>query len=129
MSSMGMQLDIRPVLEYYGVTNPPHGPGWRPVRCPFHDDKTASAGSNGKGFKCQACGVKGDAISLIREREDLDYQDSVRKYEEISGRSYGSLSKAIAPKRRRPLSDEPRDYERNSGLFSLGIRRRPDSGS
>lgn len=129
MSSTEIELDIGPVLEYYGCINPPNGPGWRSLKCPFHEDSVASARSNGKGFACHGCGMKGSALSLLMEREYLDYQGSILKYEEITGTSHESLRATKTWKRRKPLSDEPRDYERNSGIFSLGLRRRPASGA
>jgi len=53
---------IAAYLEHIGAKLPAVGSGWRKIRCPFHPDKTASAGINfdeGR-FKCHACGVAGD---------------------------------------------------------------------
>ena len=43
-----------------------HG-GWRPVRCPFHDDRSPSASANVSvdAFKCFSCDIMGDSWSLI----------------------------------------------------------------
>lgn len=116
------------VLEYYGAENPPEGPGWKTMLCPFHEEKRPSARSNGKGFICNGCGVRGDAISLIKEREDVDYYTAVTKYEEITGDKCHALSEAARRDRRRPFSDQlsesKRDYEGNGNIFSVGSRKR-----
>jgi DNA primase len=63
------------------------------MRCPFHDDKQASASVNlAKGaFRCHGCDAKGDAIGLIKTREGLDYQGAIQFAEEILGRSCGGV--------------------------------------
>lgn len=113
------------LLEHYGVFNPPEGPRWKPFRCPFHEDKTASASSNGFGFICFACGVKGDPITLIKEREGIDYHSAVEFYEGITGEEFPKLRRAVAARRYRPsLSSEKADYERDDIFVSLGTSTR-----
>ena len=45
--------------------------GRRPMRCPFHDDRVASATiDNAQGwFVCHTCDMKGDIFSLVRRVE------------------------------------------------------------
>lgn len=120
------------VLEYYGAVMPPEGPGWKPLPCPFHDDSHASAGSNGSGFACHACGVKGSAISLIMQREGIDFASAVTIYEELTGEVHSSLRRKTMAKRYRVnLSEEPRSYERDGSIFSIGSsgRHRPQLGT
>lgn len=121
-----MQEDLSnvKVLEYYGAIDPPEGPYWRPMKCPFHEDGTASAGSNGSGFICHACGVSGSAISLLMQREGVDFDSAVQLAEEITGEVYGSLRRKVVAKRKRvDLSGEKRSYEGDSDIFSIGTRR------
>lgn len=61
--------------------------GWRPLRCPYHDDKQASASVNLNlgGFRCHACGMRGDALKLIQEKEGVGYKDAVAIAEALSG--------------------------------------------
>lgn len=71
---------IHRVLEHYGADLARvQEHGWRSVRCPFHPDRTASARVNLEkgGFICLACGVHGDAIGLIKDREGLGYLGAV----------------------------------------------------
>ena len=120
----GNDLSNVEVLEYYGVIYPPPGPGWKSLRCPFHDDNNASASSNGKGFVCFACGVRGGPISLIMEREDVDYFTAIERYEEITGREHDSLPKRTKYVRARVnLSETQRSYERDNPFFSSGSGR------
>ena len=47
--------------------------------CPFHSEKTPSftVYPQDNSFYCLGCGAGGDAITLIRKRENLDYPDAV----------------------------------------------------
>lgn len=58
---------IEAVLEHYGADVVPDGHGWRAMRCPFHDDRNASASVNVEEgvFTCHACGTGGDSLSVI----------------------------------------------------------------
>ena len=69
---------IKAVLEAHGVVVKDRA-GWQPIKCPYHDDRTASASvSVGKGaFLCHACGVKGDSYSLIQAYEKCDFRKAV----------------------------------------------------
>jgi len=96
---------IEKVLEHYGADlHRTHGTGWRPIKCPFHDDRMASGSVNlDKGaFRCHACGVKGDAIGLIKTQEGIGYVDALRFAEDSLGAVVGDISRAArgsAPKR------------------------------
>lgn len=84
------ELTITQVLEHYGADLTRVRPyGWRSIKCPFHGDRMASASVNlEKGaFACHACGMKGDAISLIKRNEKLDYRSAL----EFAERELGSV--------------------------------------
>ncbi|QIE45176.1 DNA primase [Pseudohalocynthiibacter aestuariivivens] len=59
-------------------SNPGKGDMWAP--CPFHHEKTASFHvDDQKGFYyCFGCHAKGDAISFVRETENVEFIDAVR---------------------------------------------------
>jgi DNA primase catalytic core len=48
-------------------------------RCPFHDERTPSFSVNAaeKLYHCFGCGAGGDAITFVRESENLDFTDAV----------------------------------------------------
>ena len=59
-------------------SNQGKGDMWAP--CPFHQEKTASFHvDDPKGFYyCFGCHAKGDAISFVREIENMDFMEAVR---------------------------------------------------
>jgi DNA primase len=56
--------------------------GRRPMRCPFHDDRVASATiDNNEGwFRCHACEIKGDIFSLVRRVENFSEYTQARDF-------------------------------------------------
>src|SRR5882724_6564164 len=66
------------------------------ARCPFHEERTPSFSINAvdKLYYCFGCGAKGDAITFVREKENLDFAGAIEwlsdrfrvplEYEEIS---------------------------------------------
>ena len=66
-------------------SNQGKGDMWAP--CPFHQEKTASFHvDDRKGFYyCFGCHAKGDAISFVRETENVDFMEAVRILAEEAG--------------------------------------------
>ena len=56
------------------------------ANCPFHNEKTPSFYVNParQSFHCLGCGKGGDAISFVRESENLPFMEAVRK---LAGRA------------------------------------------
>lgn len=99
-----MDNPLAAVLEHYGADlHRTQETGWRPIKCPYHEDRTASASVNLSkgGFRCHGCGVAGDAIKLVMTQEGLGYADAVAFIEQVSGQSLADV--------RRPA---PRDAPR-----------------
>lgn len=82
-------IPIGPILEHYGATVPnAYGDRWVPMRCPFHDDRSASASVNIEraAFQCHGCEAQGDAASLVRQQESLPgYRQGAERAREIAG--------------------------------------------
>ena len=53
--------------------------------CPFHDEKTPSfIVSPSKGyFKCYGCGVGGDAIAFVMQKENIEFYEAIEKIANI----------------------------------------------
>jgi DNA primase len=70
-------LSLKQVLEHY-LLKPNKN---NMVKCPFHDDKTASMQVNlEKNFyKCHACGAKGDQIQLVQDYGKLTKHEAFLK--------------------------------------------------
>jgi len=116
------------VLKFYGIDYPPEGPGWRSIQCPFHDDARASASSNGSGFVCFGCGIRGGPIQILIQKEGYDYHAAIERYEEITGSEHGALSRRSKYKRTRVnLSEDARTYERDNPFFSSRSGGKPAS--
>ena len=65
------EVDIEDVIEELGgtVQRGSFSTGWHPARCPFHQDKNASASVNpmlGR-MVCHSCDFRGDVIDLAKE--------------------------------------------------------------
>ena len=69
------QMIVDVLLHYFPEWQPPRDTGreWTPTRCPFHGDENPSAAVSFKhdAFVCHACGVRGTARSIIRQKEGL----------------------------------------------------------
>jgi DNA primase len=72
------RLPIEQVIGDY-VTLKPAGPGRYKGLCPFHDEKTPSFNVNAAlGFyKCFGCGVGGDLIGFVQEKDNLSFVETV----------------------------------------------------
>ena len=65
------------VMAHYGLDVGSLSSNWRAVKCPFHDDSSASASVCATGFCCHACGIKGNAITLVAMVEACSNKDAV----------------------------------------------------
>ncbi|MFK7940879.1 MAG: DNA primase [Roseovarius sp.] len=72
------QVAGRKVMWDTRKSNQGKGDMWAP--CPFHQEKTASFHvDDRKGFYyCFGCHAKGDAISFVKETENVDFMEAVR---------------------------------------------------
>jgi DNA primase len=87
-------IGIGDVLEHYGADMTRiAATGWRPVKCPFHDDRIASASVNIErgAFSCHACGMRGDAIALIEKNENTSYRGAIEWAAKILGQSNSDI--------------------------------------
>ena len=120
---------IEDYLASINARLPSHSAGWKPMRCPFHDDRNASAGINideGK-FKCHACEVSGDVYALIMYKEGINYIEAVKFAEKISPNSNANLR--IEPNSRGGLSRNTGSNGRRSTQVSSGGGRRTSTGT
>ncbi|WP_131810143.1 CHC2 zinc finger domain-containing protein [Mycolicibacterium mucogenicum] len=89
------------IRSYFPGWDPPedNGKTWIKVCCPFHGESRASSSISFEhnAFNCFACGVKGDAASIIRQQEKVSRAEAERRAAEVSGGSH----KPVPPKSRR----------------------------
>jgi hypothetical protein len=76
---LGARAKMGTYMTELGVNFHPGRNYWQPVRCPFHDDRHASASLSlgHQRFNCHACGVRGDAIDLVMEDQRITIKEAV----------------------------------------------------
>lgn len=95
-------IPIGPTLQYLGAEYVPTGHGWVRMKCPFHEDRNASASVNheSNGFQCHANCGSGDAVKLLVEQGGLSHREAFAKARELAGMEPNSGGKPQAKKRR-----------------------------
>ncbi len=98
------QVVARKVTWEARKTNAGKGDYWAP--CPFHQEKTASFHvDDKKGFYyCFGCHAKGDALSFVRETENVGFMDAV----EILAREVGLPMPARDPQAQQKADERTR---------------------
>lgn len=86
LSELREKNDITDVISEYVVLSKRQG-RIRKGLCPFHNEKTPSFAvyEDTQSFYCFGCGVGGDVIGFIRNIENLDYLDAVKKLAQRAG--------------------------------------------
>ncbi|GAA3136917.1 hypothetical protein GCM10010466_29670 [Planomonospora alba] len=123
---------IAEVLRHYGAEYVPEGYKWAPMKCPFHDDRSASASvSTERGaFKCHACEAHGDTFSLIEWKEGTNFSGAVEILTDILGAEHPAISSRNARKpRRRVFDEEAGPIAGQHTIFSARLRRGFDAGT
>lgn len=126
---------IKELLEHYDAEHVIDRGSWAPVKCPFHEDRSASASVNTglNTFKCHTCDFGGDSFALVMWREGItDFGSAIEFCEGILGGSYGGIQQGGKGKRRRRsvLDEEVRaPVAGQRSILSSRRRRRPVAGS
>jgi DNA primase len=113
--SIEQVLSATDIVELIGTYLPLKRAGTQfRANCPFHHEKTPSFYVNParQSFHCFGCGKGGDAISFVRDQENLPFMDAVRKL----------ASRAGVPLREEE-SDPEADRQRKSRGRLLDIHR------
>lgn len=69
------EYTMRDILRRYGLE--PNRAGF--IRCPFHNEKTASMKIYPKKFKCFGCGAGGDVIDFVSMMENCDFKTAFKE--------------------------------------------------
>ena len=86
------------------------GPAYKAL-CPFHNEKTPSFNINPhrQFFHCFGCGKSGDAITFVREYENLTFADAVKKLANRAG--IAVVEEAVDPKEDRARRQRGRQLD------------------
>ncbi|QBP29087.1 DNA primase [Mycobacterium phage Scorpia] len=113
---------VRLIKRYYPDWEPPKvsASRWQSCLCPFHGDEQPSASISVQynAFNCFVCGVKGDLIKLIREREGVTFAEAKRIAEELSEGSDGQVQAQPPRQSRRRVFGDARPSDFLSGSSS-----------
>ncbi|ALA48163.1 DNA primase [Mycobacterium phage Phlei] len=115
------------ILRYYPEWEPPADTReWNPCLCPFHGESNPSAAVSYdyQAFRCMACGVKGDAISLIRHEEEVTFAEAKRIAEEIAVGSGIAVPGKSARKSSRRVFGQPGTGSRGDQPVRTWVRGR-----
>lgn len=123
------QYDLGAVLEHYDVQFRSDRQGEQSIRCPIHEDRVASASLNlDKGiWNCHSCLRGGDALTVITEREQVDFETALKKYESITGGSHRKIRGKSKP--RSPVPPGSGYKPRFRRIIPVGLRRKTDYGT
>ena len=121
--------DIADYLEYIGAKVPERGNGWRKIKCPFHDDRNASAAVNfdANRFKCHGCGVSGDTYDLIQHEKGGTLSEAIEFAQTIS--TSGNTTVRFTGKPSVRVSVDKTALGRRGATVSLGRSRRTATGT
>jgi DNA primase len=98
-----VSLITRVIWRYHPEWEPPEDKAeWNKCLCPFHGEtrKSAVVSFQHNAFKCFACDVKGDAVSIIKQQEGGPRAAANRVAESLGGEPQTKRQK---PKRRRAV--------------------------
>lgn len=111
---------IREILIHYGASIRQSN-GQVNLKCPFHNDthQSGSANLNRNIFICFACGIQGNSLQIICQREGVNIREAKRIAERIVEQGGGQVqSKHFSG---RGLPKKPRN---NNGDSTVGTIRR-----
>lgn len=126
------------VFDRYGLE--PNRAGF--IRCPFHQEKTASLSAfhNGERWKCFGCGAGGDVISFVMQFFGIGFSQALLRMDLDFGLGLSVRqpdlreSRRIAAERARRAAEEQRDKEYldlltlcHRRLWHAYLTRRPKS--
>ncbi|ALF01028.1 DNA primase [Mycobacterium phage Wooldri] len=113
-------LIVKVIHRYHPEWEPPRQgrSDWMKTRCPFHGDETPSASISFKhnAFRCFACPVKGSAVAIIKEQEEVSYAEAKRIAEELSPGGDGTIpAQPSRQSRRRVFGDKGSGVSQHQG--------------
>ncbi|QHB41238.1 DNA primase [Mycobacterium phage Chupacabra] len=120
MPSGSEPLIVTVIHRYHPEWDPPedNGKDWIKCLCPFHaeDRPSAAVSFERQAFSCLACGVKGDAVTLIKKQEEVSYAEAQRISQSLSPGSNGAVpQKPARQSSRRVFGDKGTDVPERQG--------------
>lgn len=96
---------MREIVEKYGFKINRQGF----IRCPFHEEDTASFKIYDKSYYCFGCRESGDIFSFVQKMENIDFKESFEKFSGGQNQnSYKNMIRAV-PVHRKVLQEKKND--------------------
>lgn len=105
-----MNVDIqvlKAAVDFPSVVEETHQVRGRKVLYPFHDDHNPSCHIYPTGYKCYACGARGDVITWLERVYDLSTGAAIRELEARTGVTPGATPPKRTLTRPEPFVDKP----------------------
>ncbi|QTT76930.1 hypothetical protein J7W19_29270 [Streptomyces mobaraensis NBRC 13819 = DSM 40847] len=116
------------VIHYFPHWDAPnYRSGWVKCLCPSHDegDPSASVNYDQGCIKCQACGFKGSAYSIIMKEESCTFGEAQRRAEELAAGSGQDIPRPVRGQSgRRVFGQSPLPGHGGDRQVQAGVRRR-----
>lgn len=116
------------IRHYYPDWDPPDDTGrdWAPTLCPFHAESNPSASiALDRGlFRCFACPVRGNYLSVIMHEEGCDYRKAIRIAESILAGRSEDVRAGVQGQPGRKVLGRPRFGRTDSQAVRPGVRGR-----
>lgn len=99
------RLDLQQVIEQLTGQTFVRGA----IKCPFHNEKTASFRINGGYYKCFGCGASGDILSFTMHYNGLSFTDAIKWLD--STYSLGLLGQKVTVRQQAEARKRKREAE------------------
>lgn len=125
---MKLHFDVRSYLSDIGVRwsgeGDNVGEGWIGIRCIYCADKLNHLGINlsKKYFKCWKCNATGDIIRLIRDLENIGFEQARRRLKDYSSVLYDPEPKQVSISRRKRAKLPPFAKRIKSGREPAAVK-------
>jgi DNA primase len=112
-------LDLSAVLAHYNLQPNKNNM----LRCPFHDDKTASlqVKPDQNKYKCYACDKKGDVIQFVQDYEKLTKREAILKCVTMIGQVITNVPNIVKQEPATITEDKSIFLEKMFSSFRKGI--------
>lgn len=116
---------LKAAVDFPSVVEETHRMHGRKVLCPFHDDRNPSCHIYPAGYKCYACGARGDVITWLERVHDLSTGAAIQELEARTGVTLSAMPRrhTLARPKPRPADKPCKAVPVSQGALSAHRRR------
>lgn len=112
------------ILERYGLPKPNRA-GF--IRCPFHNEKTASMKIYPKDFNCYGCGTNGDIFTFVMLMDGISFKEAYAALGGSYENSFSARLKIYQAEKKREMarkSREKQEQKRELNFILIDVYRK-----